>query len=66
MRLKNLTLEQLSEIDISSLSQRQLDELNTELLMRVLVVLAGRDKMSQVEVKPKTKRKAYVEDGEKD
>jgi methyltransferase-like protein len=57
MRLKNLSLEQLSEIGISSLSQRQLDELNTELLMRVLVVLAGRDKMSQTEVKPKVKHK---------
>ena len=36
MKLKNLTDEELRDINTSGLSQRQLDELKVELLMRIL------------------------------
>jgi len=37
MRLKELTLDQLREINISGLSDRQLRELEIELLLRILM-----------------------------
>ena len=36
MNLKGMTDDQLRDINISGLSQRQLDELKVELLMRIL------------------------------
>ena len=37
MRLKELTLDQLREINIAGLSDRQLRELEIELLLRILI-----------------------------
>ena len=63
MRLKNLSLEELREIDISGLSQRQLDEFKVELLMRELGILTTRGKTVQVAMKPRpNRRKESVED----
>lgn len=38
MRLKELSTEQLREINIAGLSQRQISELTAELLMRLVFV----------------------------
>ena len=50
MRLRELTNEQLRDINVSGLSQRQVDELKVELLMRIL---SGK-RYSKVKAEPKS------------